>query len=342
MEPSLHFDVVVEDIDGALYHPRPRSNATLRPFIEAYEAATVPQDNKQQHLRTRALQRIGRFERPGVLGLIADLNDWSYPEDRAGEPADSHCSLVASVRTPRMVVDYLDAGRSMPYIRGCFVADSSANEALRQTEPKGHDSWQTRVVSGDFDPEYAELAKEIIFKIKNNLNSFRAELKPQPKPSEAVRLPEFDRYMKALLSGGGGGERPPVSEERPFTIKPGGQLDEGTAGQVRIRGKAQIGFSPYYLKGGGEGREVEVKIRYRFREGDRIGRDAAVLLVEQPQGWRLLAGRIDTYRGNMELDETVEFNYESDEYDPEWTGHLSVTADFVTSRDSNLPSYSNS
>ena len=53
MEPSLHFDVVVEDIDGALYHPRPRSNATLRPFIEAYEAATVPQDNKQ-HISERA------------------------------------------------------------------------------------------------------------------------------------------------------------------------------------------------------------------------------------------------------------------------------------------------
>ena len=338
MEPSLHFNVVIEDIEGALYHPRPRSNATLRPFIDAYEAATVPQDNKREHIRTRVLQKIGQFEKPGTLGLVADLDDWSNPDDRAGEPADSHCSLVALVRTPRMVVEYLDAGRSVPYVRGCFVADESVNEALRQTEPKGHDSWQTRVASGDFDPKFAELAKEIIFKIKNNLNSFRAELKPPPKPSEAVRLPEFDRLMKALLSGGGGGERPPVSEERPFSIQPGGLLEEAEEGQVRLRGKARIGFSSHYLESGGERREVEVKIRYRFREGDRIGRDTAVLLVEEPQGWRLLSGRDDTYRGYMESDEAVEFIYESDEYDPEWTGHLSVTADFVTSQDASLPS----
>ncbi len=42
----------------------------------------------------------------------------------------------------------------------------------------------------------------------------------------------------------------------------------------------------------------------------------------------------------MELGEAVEFSYESDEYDPEWTGHLSVTADFVASQDSSLPSES--
>lgn len=62
--------------------------------------------------------------------------------------------------------------------------------------------------------------------------------------------------------------------------------------------------------------------------------------MEEPQGWRLLSGRVDTYRGFMELGEAVEFSYESDEYDPEWTGHLSVTADFVASQDSSLPSES--
>ena len=336
MEPSLQFNVVVEGIDGTLHHPRPQSNSTLRSFYSAYEAATVPQDNKSKYIRTRNLNPIGDFSTPGVVGLVADLTDWSYPEDAVGDSASNHCSLVALVRSPRMVVEYLQAGNSVPYIRGCFVADESINEPLRQTEPKTHDSWQQRVASGDFNQEYADLAKQIVSRIKKNLNDFRNNLRPPPKPSEDVRLPVFDRLLRTLLIGGGG-DRVPVPEERPFAIHPGGKLTVAAEGKLRIAGVARISFGPN-LTPGDELKEVEVKIRYRFREGDSIGREAAVLLVQEPPGWHLLAGRVDTYRGYLRLGESAEFRYESDDYDPEWTGYLSVTANFVARQDSGFQS----
>lgn len=134
-ESSLHFNVVVEDDSGTIHDPRPRGSATLRSFIDAYHAATVPQDNRNDYIRTRNLRKIGRFDKPGTLGLVAEPSDWSYPDNSGGELGEGHRSLVALVREPRMVVEYLDAGHSMPYIRGCFVANNAVNEALRLTEP---------------------------------------------------------------------------------------------------------------------------------------------------------------------------------------------------------------
>lgn len=224
VEQSLDFNVVVEDVDGSLHHPRPRSDSTLGSFIDAYEVATVPQDNKRATVTRRTLEAIGNYDTPGVVGLVT--GEWSYPEYRSDDPTDGHRSLVALVRAPRMVVEYLEAGRSAPYIRGCFVADDSVNEALRQTEPKGHDSWQTRASSGDFNDESAHLAKNVIGRIKNNLNDFRNKLKPPPKPAEAVRLPVFDRLLKALLSGGGASALPSTTSDRsPFVL-------EGSSNQV--------------------------------------------------------------------------------------------------------------
>ena len=78
-----------------------------------------------------------------------------------------------------------------------------------------------------------------------------------------------------------------------------------------------------------------MKIRYRYLEGDKTGRDAAKLKIKEPTGWQQLPGRTDAYRGSLELGQSVEFTYESEEYDSEWTGRLSVTADFVASQDSN-------
>ena len=334
-EASLHFNVVVEDAGGEVHNPRPRRSATLRSFIDAYEAATVPQDNRSEYIRTRNIRQIGKFDTPGTLGLVADPPGWSYPDNSSGELGEDHRSLVALIREPRMVVEYLDAGHSMPYIRGCFVADNSINEALRLTEPKGHDAWQTQAASGDFDPEYAELAKEISKRIKSNLNNFRNDLKSPPKPSDSVRLPEFDRLMKSLLSGGGGGTKPPPVEERPFTIQPGGELETTEDGLVRLKGRARIAFSQHHIQSGGAGREVEIKIHYGFREGDRIG-GRALLMIEQPPSFALHSGRIDTFRGVLEPGDTLDFNYESEEYDPTWTGQLLVTADLVSSQDSIL------
>ena len=132
----------------------------------------------------------GRQLRLGSLGLIAEPGGWSYepdPEEGSGDTAQR--SLVALVRGPRMVVEYYEAGRSRPFVRGAFVAADEVDELLRQTEPKAHDSWQVRVDEAD-DPGRLAVADAVLRRIREHVRKFRDQLKPAARPAEDVRLPE--------------------------------------------------------------------------------------------------------------------------------------------------------
>ena len=115
-EPSLHFDVRVIDEHGHIHHPRPKSNTDLRSFISAYEVATTPQDNKRPDVRRREYHQSGSAT--GVLGMAAEIPGWSRPEYSEVETGIDHRSLIALVRSPRMVVEYFDTGRISPFVRG--------------------------------------------------------------------------------------------------------------------------------------------------------------------------------------------------------------------------------
>ena len=328
-EQSLHFEAVVEDAEGDEHHPRPQSSETIRPFITAYEVATTPQDNRRGSVRRRAFRRHGEFDSPGVLGLIADQAGWSHPEYSEGESGVEHRSLVALVRTPRMVVEYLDAGASAPFVRGVFVADESVNEPLRLTEPKAHDAWQT-VASSDVPARYADLAKALTRRIKQAVASFRGHLTPIPKPAENLRMPEFDRIMRLLMRGGGGGDPPPPKpDERPFSIRPGGRLSAKEDGSLCLEGTARIEFSPHYEVDPDIGGEIEVSVSYRFVEEDHP-RGSVEMAIQAPSGFKPVQGRTDTYRGQLFPGTPAHFEYLSEDYDPTWTGKLFVTATLVS------------
>ena len=145
-DPSIEFSVAISQPNGQILHPRPRRDPVLRSFIEAYETATVSQDNTHPFKRVHRLQSIGDFSSPGMLGLVVNPDDWSYPHQTQTEAPNltDHRSLVALMRKPRMVVEYWNAGRTMPFVRGAFIADNSIDDALRDTEPKSHDAWQTK------------------------------------------------------------------------------------------------------------------------------------------------------------------------------------------------------
>ena len=329
-EGSLHFDVSVVDEAGEIHHPRPRSNPDIRPFIDAYEAATTSQDNRRANLRRIPLRKVERHATPGNLGLRAEVPGWSYPDHVQSESGTDHRSLIALVRKPRMVVEYFDAGRNPPFVRGTFVADDSINEALRGTEPKGHDAWQTKSAAGDPPEEDAALARNLLSRIRSQVNHFRKDLKPKPKPAERLRLPEFDRIMRSLLGGGGSGRRPPTVEQRPFSIRPGERLDTMPDGRLRLEGTAAVEFSEHHVVEAEDGDEIEVRVRYRFMEDDRPGEGAA-LAIEPPSGFTSATGRSDTFRGRLAAGSVARFYYVSQEYSPDWTGKLYVDAELVVS-----------
>ena len=320
-DKALRFNAVIYRYDATELHPKPKKNKVLKTFIDSYEAATTQGQSTSERKRYE-FRKIGRFSRPGTLGLVADKEGWSYAEQTEGDTEIEHRSLIALVRKPRMVVEYLEAGRTPPHIRGTFVADSTINEVLRATEPKGHDTWSTNLTEGDLNQESAKVAKDIINRIKYNVRRFREELKPPSRPPESVDLPHFDKIMKRLMSGKGQSLEPPIYEQRPLSInvdcKPVSVTDE----LIECSGTVQVAFSEHFEE---EEAPIEIAIRYRILEDERGGAESFVLITP-PFGFSEEVNS-GLYIGMLRQGDVARFEFCTEPYRADWTGRLYVNAD---------------
>ena len=315
------FNAVVEGYEGR-HIPRPRTDAVLRSFIDAYEVATVPQSDDGTPER-RHYDLSNGATALGSLGLLADQDGWSWPKQTGTQDDQGidHRSLVALVRKPRMVVEYLVPWgmRTVgpPYVRGVFVADDGINEALRATEPMGHDAWQTKSADGVIGTEQAEVARAVIKAVGAKARKFRNDLNPPDRPPEDIRLDFFDSLMRRILRGTGAGEAGPHPDTRPFRIGVTDTLEEVGTGRVRLRGHSTFSLSEHF---DGEEALARVTIRYRLVEDERVGSDVT-LHVEPPAGFDRAGNDGVVYEGTLS-GETVRFGFESDPYSADWTGRL--------------------
>ena len=323
-DQSIQFDVSVVS-DGAPQRPRPKKQEELRPFVEAYDLARMPEDNRHPHKKRVPFKPFGGYSAPGVLGLIADPGGWSYPNrkaDRADDQAE-HRSLVALMRNPRMVVEYLEAGQTQPFVRGTFVAGESIDEMLRQTEPKAHDAWQTKP-DEDMDPEASSIAKTVLSRVTTNVRTFRDSLKPAKPPREQLMLPEWERLMK-LFQAPGTNPVPPQTDTREVTISPHSEIERVDGNEIRATGHASIGLSEHHK---GDSALVDVRIQYRLVEDDRVG-DQVELSIDAPAAFERVQGT-DCYRGTIHRGRDIQVNFKSEPYDSIWSCKLIVDADIAT------------
>lgn len=316
-DPSVDFSVRIIRASGDELMPRPKRDAVLESFRQAYDLAVHPTQHVQDGTRVR------RFQRPatGTLALTSDLDGWSYPESRADSLQHRDRTLVALVRDPRMVVEYLPVGResTRPLLRGVFVADTAIDAALRRTEPKGHDCWQTS--SEDVSDVDLRVAVKVVERIKNAVGEFRRTLKPPPRPVEEVSLPEFDRVMRQLLTGPGPIPPPPPGD-RAFKISPTPLLEAVGADSIRVIGQAQFG-----LRDDVESHEcqVEIRLRYAFDEDGSMGSDVK-LKITAPAAFER-GDREGSYVGTLVKGHDVTFGFASDSHSDLWTGRLVATAE---------------
>lgn len=320
------FLATVIDYDGSTLIPRPMKDPVLHTFIDAWEIAvgrSSPRDNGY----SRDID--GPSGAPlGKLGLVADLKGWSYAEHLIGPDEEdiSHRSLVALTRSPRMVVEYLEAGRTPPYVRGVFIADAGIDDLLRQTEPKAHDSWRTKAEDGEVVPEAAALANHVIKKIKERANNFRNRLKPPTPPPEDVDLPFFNDIMRKMMSGMAKGTKQPIPDTRPISIRLEYEPREASApGLVQVVGSVSYSLSEHFE---GDHAPVVVTIAYRFIEDDRLG-DHADLKIVAPAGFVSIDGG-GGFEGVLKRGEEARFTFESAPYDSNWSGRLIVNGDLRT------------
>lgn len=312
---SISFNVSIRTPDG-VEHPRPKRDPVLHSFIEAYEVATVPQDNPHPHKRHNRLAKV-RDRSAGTLGQVADPGGWSYPHQTEVESARSveHRSLVALMRKPRMVVEYFVVGQTPPFIRGAFVADDEIDQILRQTEPKGHDAWQTKP-DDEGDPDAAALAKAVLDRIKGNTDRFRRDLKPPKPPQEQLHLPEFNRLMRQILRGADG-RPPPPTGERDVSISLQTNRAEAGPGQLQASGIARFALDDKFE---GDEAQIMVRLRYLLVEDGQAG-DPVALTISPPYGFKR-ADDSGRYSGTIRRGSPVQFEFESESYDDLWSGRM--------------------
>ena len=322
-DPSISFGVSIRT-DGGVEHPRPKRDPVLRSFIKAYDLATIPQDNPPQHGQRNILTKIDGLA-VGTLGLVAEPDDWSYPQQTEVEAAHpvEHRSLVALMRKPRMVVEYYVVGQAPPFVRGAFVADDALDATLRQTEPKGHDAWQTQP-DDDGDPVAAERAKQVLNRIKSNAMTFRRSLKPPKPPQEQMRLPEFDRLMRQILRGNGGDLPPPPPGEREVSIRLQTKRREAGPGRLQATGVARFDLDEKF---NGDEAKVIVRLRYLLVEDGQAG-DAIPLTITAPYGFERFDGS-DRYSGTIHRGSPVQFEFESEPYEDLWSGRMVSEVELV-------------
>ena len=313
---------------GTVTVPRPMKDPVLRTFVDAYHLATTDQDNSKPNQYRQALRRVnidGSIYRLGGLGLVSEPGGWSYESDAADDDGEiRHRSLVALVRGPRMVVEYLEAGRARPFVRGVFVADDEVDELLRQTEPKAHDSWQIRAPELGTDLAATRVAETVLDRVRDHVRKFRKQLRPASRPAEDVRLPELERLFGRIFSSAGGDSSAPPPSERPFSIIVDESVEVAGDGLIRLRGSASFALSEHHVD---DEADVELALSYRFVEDGGNGEEA-MLTIEPPAGFEAVDTVPYVFRGRLGR-ERSRFTFSSDAYPADWTGRFKGDVDFA-------------
>ena len=312
----------------------PRQDPVLKSFISSWDLATTSQDVTQSN---KVQKPIGTYlnRNLGTLGLLAKTDGWSYaqveaPTDPGAEDDEDtdvvgrQSSLVALIRGPKMVVEYLvcDPGKT-PYLRGVFVADQEVDDLLRQTEPKAHDSWQTKSkdVAAAVDSEAPKFANEILKRIRKEVREMQKRLKPPPPAPEDVNLPEFQDLFRKLMSGGSRGViKPPPSGDRDVSLQfPKKKLVAVGDGRVRLEARIAVRLSENY-KAGDESAEATcaIEVSYAFLEDGRKGAPCELSIVAPPGFVQEASGQFTGVLGRKE----VSFEVSSAAYSSDWSARL--------------------
>lgn len=316
------FVTTVIDYDGKRLVPRPRKNRLLSSFVRAYELAVTAQDAEVDSELSKSLgntRAVKGAELPvGRIGLVADAEGWSIPRSNGAADDESERSIVALVRSPRMVVQYLDVGSRAPFVRGVFVASDPVDDLLRQTEPKGHDEWQTFAGEEGVEPTAHRVAASVHQKIRQAVADFRRKVKPPPPAEDAVVLPLLQSLLRRLSRESGPAILPTIDKRDSIVTAVHQELQPGEEpGTVRVVATLTAAVRPGMFT---VSPTVAVELSYRFQEDDRVGSECRATL-HPPAGFRPEPGSTGRIIGQL-TEVPKRFELHTDSYSGDWTGRL--------------------
>jgi hypothetical protein len=187
----------VVEVAGAQHFPEPRQREYLRPFIECYSLAVGRGQPTGPHQKSDRFNRLQGLS----LGVYAfQMLDSDLAERFSEEKLKLGC--VAMIRSPKMVVEYAQMGRSAPPAVGVFVAHPDIDNILKLSEPPNHNRWDPdsrRLEVASPDEETArKVVRDIRKRLKDQMRRFQAQASP-PKPREEGRLRFLEQKLGALF-----------------------------------------------------------------------------------------------------------------------------------------------
>lgn len=343
MDDSNGLRIRITDYDGTILTPEvPKNNPHLQPFVRAYELACRPADAKGE---TEKATSIGEY-RPqgsnhsyalGTVGLVADPNGWSFPStDEAeveGNKTIDHCSLVALVRGPKMIVEYHRFDLGMPYVRGCFIADPGVDDLLRQTEPKAHDKWDDRISEAGIHKDAPKIAWAVYSKLREQVKLFKQNFAPPPPRPGEMNLPILDELSRLMK-----GKKPPIIESDPRTMNirftEGAHSIVGKGGNLCCRAVVECEVASWVWSAIKDLKSVTVTVQLAVAviEDQSVG-ERLELEVKFPRKNFILKGNDKNryvYEGTMEEGDVVKFEVFSKPYSSDWSVKFTPSAEIAS------------
>lgn len=331
MDPASGLRARIVDYDGSEQYPSvPKHDPNFAPFIRAFELATRPQDNPHAE---EASADLGEYKPRGAtkpyplgkVGIVADTKGWSFPDDGL-----DHRTLVALVRGPRMVVNYLTFGNiGLPHVRGTFVADPSVDDLLRQTEDKAHTKWETSRLANAH--EHAHLvAGEVNGRLRTKVLEFKNKFRPPaPRPGD-LNLPLLDELSRLMK-----GNKPKKLKVPPRAVSIS-FVDPAHAvatksGLLKCEATVEFSVADWVWEAVTKDVtdvEVTVGLSVAFVEDEKVGEKLTVKATSGNPAFSPVVTSDGSagFVGELARGDVARFTVTSDEYESDWTVRFTPVA----------------
>jgi hypothetical protein len=343
-EWRMHMYIAEEDEDPVEVVAT-EDHEVLGPFIRAFrdaESALEDPDRMDQHGDSLESDVVTSPIEDGE-SLVATAAIVEIP----AQPSSGE-SLIALMRSHRMVIQYTNVGSGVPVARGVLVADDSVNATLRMTEPPEHDRWNDRRnSSGDNgkDEDY-KLARNIAAQLKAIAAAFRKDRTPKG-PDRRGWTPGFSTFL-GVPGEAKDGKRPdpdpdPDKKVRPKRMVYVHLVHPDTFADIEQRPARSLGKSPNTLQAQAtvefaisdpdQNPQLDVEFQLSGRVVEESGKgDFLPIEVEPVKGSagivQVESGDEGTarFRGTLRKGKPVRFNVVTSEYSDEWTVDLTFDA----------------
>ncbi|PIL46635.1 hypothetical protein CR105_00280 [Massilia eurypsychrophila] len=325
LDDELGLDIALYEQDQRLAPPRPRKRADLRPFIECFDLAIGRSMPVDQHHKTGPFNKMNDMPL-GNFGYTV-VSDNGILDERL----QSKLGCVALVRAPRMVIEYMNVGGTLPLpCVGTFVAAPEIDNYLKRSEPACHDKWDAK--SGrlsELAPEARETVITILQRLKIGMKTFARDAAPEA-PKQELRLKTLEKLLGGLFrpptsgpGGEGGSPSDPISirfVDDPHVIAD--QQAIATQGTFRVA-----------LAENSDRDKVKVSVRVNCLVQEDEGLSKEDPIPVELQSDELNGTGIKGADGGIvfELQRSLNplFSFKSQPYAPDWTTHVQVLVEEI-------------